>query len=450
MTSFAIVGHEPLEARMTGPTIRNWELARVAAAAGHQVTLAVPGQPERAGDGFAVVGYRGEEDLVRVASNHAVVQVSGYLLDRFPRLGGAECLVADLYDPFPLENLHLRIDQAPADRHHATLYDATVVNQLAQRADFCLCASERQRDYWLGWLTAVGRVNPAAHESDPGMSRLLGVVPFGLPAEPPQPGPPVFRGVLPGVAEGDFLVLWGGGIWNWFDPLTLIRAAARAVERAPRLRVVFPAAASPSPEVPMMAMAERALQLAEELGVRDRAVFFGDGWVPYDRRGQMLLEADLGVSLHLEDVETRFSFRTRVLDYLWAGLPVLTTEGDAMADLVAADDLGAVVGYGDVDATVEALTALAGDPERRAACARRSRAVSRSLTWDRVARPLLDFLAAPRQAADRGLTLPELRRRQEPDPGLGTRALRTLQAEGPAGVARKGGRFIARRLGDKK
>jgi hypothetical protein len=40
----------------------------------------------------------------------------------------------------------------------------------------------------------------------------------------------------------------------------------------------------------------------------------------------LLREADIGVSLHREDVETRYSFRTRVLDYLWAGLPIITTE----------------------------------------------------------------------------------------------------------------------------
>ena len=41
-----------------------------------------------------------------------------------------------------------------------------------------------------------------------------------------------------------------------------------------------------------------------------------------------LLEADIGVSTHVDHVETAFSFRTRILDYLWAVPPVVTTTGD--------------------------------------------------------------------------------------------------------------------------
>ena len=41
------------------------------------------------------------------------------------------------------------------------------------------------------------------------------------------------------------------------------------------------------------------------------------------------------MSTHQPHLETEFSYRTRVVDYLWCGLPVVTTEGDALADLVA-------------------------------------------------------------------------------------------------------------------
>jgi len=62
-------------------------------------------------------------------------------------------------------------------------------------------------------------------------------------------------------------VLWGGGIWNWFDPLTLIRAADATRETLPQLRVVFPATGSPSEKVPAMQMAREARKLADSLGL---------------------------------------------------------------------------------------------------------------------------------------------------------------------------------------
>ena len=74
-------------------------------------------------------------------------------------------------------------------------------------------------------------------------------------------------------------------------------------------------------------MARLAVARAEELGLRDRVVFFNEGWVPYEQRGAYLLEADLGVSAHFDDLESRFAFRTRLLDCFWAGLPVVTTVG---------------------------------------------------------------------------------------------------------------------------
>ena len=74
----------------------------------------------------------------------------------------------------------------------------------------------------------------------------------------------------------------------------------------------------------------------------DKFVFFNEAWVPYDQRHNWLLDADCGVTTHFEHVETTFAFRTRVLDYLWAGLPIVTTDGDAFADLVRTERLGVV------------------------------------------------------------------------------------------------------------
>ena len=412
---------------MTGPSIRNWEISG-ALATRNQVTLAVPGASNRSHPTFDVVGYN-DESLVRLIGEHDVVLASGYLLERHPSVAEARHLVVDLYDPFPLENLHMHTDSSPEEQYRIAAHDRAVLTRLVRAGDVFLCASERQRDFWSGWLAASGRVNPYTHAADPSLASLLLVVPFGISEEPPQASQPVFRGVTPGISSNDFVVLWGGGIWNWFDPLTLIRAAAALVDDLPAVRVVFPAPVSPSEQVLPMRMALEARALSDSLNLTDRVVFFGRSWVPYDQRAAMLLEADLGVSLHLEDVETRFSFRTRVLDYLWAGLPILTTEGDSMADLVAAEDLGAVVPYGDVDAVARAIVALATDSDRRKACGYRAAAVSRRFHWAAAVAPLAAYCAAPRVAPDRAVIRAE-------------RPLEGWTADQPAG--REVGRVISR------
>jgi glycosyltransferase involved in cell wall biosynthesis len=448
LTSVLIVSHEALQERMSGPSIRNWELAG-ALSGHHRVTFAAPGEPERASSTFEVRGYDAGS-LPELVTAHEVVQASGYLLDRHPVLGRARRLVVDLYDPFPLENLHLHETAPIAEQHRIAAADRDVLTRLIQAADVFLCASERQRDFWMGWLAVAGRVNPFVHRADPGLARLLRLVPFGISEVPPRAGPPTFRGVLPGVQKDDFLVLWGGGIWNWFDPLTLIRAASRLRHRLPNLRVIFPAVASPSTEVLPMAMAAEAQRLSAELGLTGSVVFFGGGWVPYAQRGNMLLEADVGVSLHREDVETRYSFRTRVLDYLWAGLPILTTEGDSMADLVREADLGVVVPYEDVDAAAAGLVALAEDRERLRECGRRSREVAAGFLWSEVAKPLIAYCDDPVPAPDRGQPKPAILW-PNPEPvaqlgGLLERAARAYRQGGIALIARKTARRVRRKL----
>ena len=47
---------------------------------------------------------------------------------------------------------------------------------------------------------------------------------------------------------------------------------------------------------------------------------------------------------------TTKTFRTRLLDYIWAGLPMVVTRGDPLAELVDVQRLGIVVPPGDVTA----------------------------------------------------------------------------------------------------
>ena len=110
-----------------------------------------------------------------------------------------------------------------------------------------------------------------------------------------------------------------------------------------------------------------SMALAEELGVVDTFVFFND-WVPYADRWRYLIEADVGLSTHHDHLETALSFRTRMLDYLWAGVPIVCTAGDVFASLVKERKLGLVVGPGDVEELAAAIERLVDDRDERARC----------------------------------------------------------------------------------
>jgi hypothetical protein len=327
-----IITHDVVDESMAGPAIRCWEFARVLSHEA-QVTLATPHPTSLSPETFELVQYDAAR-LVALASDSDVVILSMYTLWRFPFLTASSApLVVDMYDPFLLETLPLLAAEPSAERNrrHADILDA--LTDLLTWGDFFLCASERQRDYWLGWLNASDRINPLTYGDDPTLRRLIDVVAFGLPDTPPQHTQAVLKGVHPGIATTDHVVLWAGGIYDWFDPLTLIRAMKRVSAQRDDVKLFFLGIRHPNPEVGAHEMVARAVALSQELGLYETSVFFNE-WTPYEERQNYLLEADVGISLHFAHVETHFSFRTRLLDHIWAALPTIVTRGSVLSTLV--------------------------------------------------------------------------------------------------------------------
>ena len=197
------------------------------------------------------------------------------------------------------------------------------------------------------------------------------------------------------------MVLWGGGIYNWFDPVTLIRGVEIAARTLRNLRLVFMSTGHPNPDIQTMWTQVEARRVAADLGLTGTHVFFNDTWVAYEERADWLLDADIGVSTHFDHVETRFSFRTRILDYFWAGLPVICTAGDTLADDIERLGIGVTVAPEDPASVAEALLVLGKDAARRQECGRHAAEHAATLTWPAVSSPLRRFCADPRPAADR-------------------------------------------------
>jgi glycosyltransferase involved in cell wall biosynthesis len=228
----------------------------------------------------------------------------------------------------------------------------------------------------------------------------------------------MMKGVIPGIDTGDFVLLWAGGLYDWFDPLTLIHAVARAAETRPEVKLFFLGVKHPHPNVPEMSIVSESRALARSLGLEGKNVFFNDSWVPFAKRGGFLLEADVGVSTHFQHLETTFSFRTRILDYIWAGLPILTTAGDTFADLVGEKSLGKVVLEKDVVGLASAILEMADDSIQLASNSRAVRTIQHDFYWEKTLQPLIDFCDNPMTAPDRRTNFSGHRRLPSPIPGL--------------------------------
>jgi glycosyltransferase involved in cell wall biosynthesis len=401
VTHLLIISYDVVDTRMAGPGIRYWEMAR-ALSKRLDVTLATPGRSlPFEGVSSHIYAYKEWDTIATSVSEADVLLLSGNLLADFPQL--ANCgkpLVMEATYAYTFENLHLFSALSPDQQMANFLISEETTRQVAHAGDFFFCAGQRQRDYWLGVLDALGRINPDTYAYDPTLYKLIDIVPLGLPSRPPVHTTAVMKGVIPGIGATDRVVLWGGGLWQWLDPLNLVRAIAHVVEQHPDVRLVFPGTRHPNPIIPDMPKRKQTIELSDRLGLTNKVVFFGD-WVPYERWPNYLLEADIGAALHLDTLETRFAFRTRVLDYMWAGLPMVVTGGDETSELVTRYGLGEVVPPGDDAAIATALLHLLDTPCLRDAYRESFEQVRPSFTWEVVCEPIARFCERPRFAADR-------------------------------------------------
>lgn len=365
-----------------GPGIRYGELAAVLRAAGHDVTLAAP---EPGADAVWSTG-----SIASLAEGHSAVVLGQGHAD----LGRAVArslphdlpVVVDCYAPGIIEAIALNDD--------AGMFPGFLARtvELLERGDLFLVANAPQRLYTLGLLSATGRLNPATYAEPP-----LLEIPFGVPAEPPGiVAGKVGRGVL--VPEDSALVLWYGGVYPWFDCATAVRGFAQALEQVPDAWFVIVGGRHPRAHAPDARLLE-ALAAARELGIGDRVV--EAPWGPYDQRIAWYAEADCAICLHHRGLETELAHRTRLVDMLWGGVPVVSSEGDVVGELASAAGAGISIPIGDAGAAGAALTDLLTDPERRARCRAAAVQLAGELSWPHVLAPLVQWLDDPHVAADR-------------------------------------------------
>ncbi|MBN1594125.1 MAG: glycosyltransferase family 4 protein [Candidatus Coatesbacteria bacterium] len=400
MSRVLIISNDYVSKRMAGPAIRCFNLSEVLSRR-HEVKLACENEPDIEARGFSLVPFkRDPESLRALAAESNVVVLPPYTLAIYPFLKDLGVpLVMDLYDPFILEKLEVYQGGGTREQFQS---DLNVLKDLLIAGDFFIAGTEDQRSFWLGMLASLGRINPRTYISDKSLNNLICTIPFGVSSKPPVHSTQVLKGVVKGIERDDFVLLWAGGIWNWFDPFTLIRAMGRVND--PAIKLFFLGVKHPHPAMPkeQFRVAGEAKELAEKLGLLNKSVFFNHEWVPFEMRQNFLLEADAGVSTHFDHVENRFSIRTRALDYIWAGLPMVMTAGDYISRLVEERDVGITIPQENDEALADAIVRLKNaDRTAIQSYKKRLTQLAQEFRWDVIVRPLDEYCLAPRLAADK-------------------------------------------------
>jgi glycosyltransferase involved in cell wall biosynthesis len=299
--------------------------------------------------------------------------------------------IIDAYVPNILEQGAARKDEEVSRDSILAMHRTRLELRAAVRiGTVFLCAGAAYRDFLLGVLGVEGRLGRQSLVHDADASQLVVSAPFGLSAEDviePEVGTGPLRQEL-GLEANDIIFLWAGGIWDWLDPLTPIHGLARAIEDGEdasdlsRAHLVFLGVDHPNPEVRTESLG-RIQRLVSELGLGDR-VHVRRGWVPYDDRGRWLADADVGVCAHFDSLETRYSWRQRLLDHVWAALPTICSAGDELGSDIATAGAGVQVDAKDVGAWATAIQD-ATDADWRSDRARNAVALREEMSWSKVA-----------------------------------------------------------------
>lgn len=181
----------------------------------------------------------------------------------------------------------------------------------------------------------------------------------------------------------------GWGSWKWLDIETVIKA--------------FSIIKTKNEKVKLFIMGGKQNAELKELCLRydvlGKNVILGD-WIPYNKRQDYLLDSDIGLVTHFDILETRYSHRTRVLDYIWCSLPIVSTMGDYLSDvLIEKKNVGVNVDYENPNELADVILNLSNDMTKLDFYKSNLDNIHGQLKWSNVMEDLLRYCENPMKIA---------------------------------------------------
>lgn len=386
---------EQIGGPMSAVGIRQFEVGR--ALAPHcDVTFASTATRNDLVENVHVSPVRCHADFRRLLASNDVLFTLGLNADRFLDVVRSGIrIILDVYAPLAFEMLEMW-PEVPTPVLHM-MQQRILRWTLAQltHADVLLCTNEQQRDMWLGTLLAAGVLDATVARRDPDGRKLVRVVPYGVPEAPALRNGHPLRERFPEFGADDFVLLWSSKIFAWQDPLTLVQAMHIMRDDQPRPRLVFVGiGATPAVRDPFSTSHFRtaeARRLADDLGLTGRHVFFVEDRVPYRDMASWYLDAHAGVATYPATLETHFCLGSRLMDFVWAGLPMIVSGDDLQKQLVEDHRLGYVVPPENPEALAAATRRLRGEIATGSFAASSFEAARSRLRWSVVTEPVVDF-----------------------------------------------------------
>jgi glycosyltransferase involved in cell wall biosynthesis len=375
-----------------GGGMRVWGLAKGLKQNGVRVTIAVNNsfpQELKEHDKINLVNWGLDERFHKLINSYDTVVISYCMGDASEfvatKIDKSVQLVLDCYVPIYVE-VSARDSDDKDSEYRGYMQEAARYNRVLMRGDFFLCANEVQKIYYTGVLSSLRLINPRSYRED----RLL-VVPFGILNEPAKAKSNPYSSL--GVGRDDFVVLWFGGLYPWFRVDEYLLAISK-LKADKKVKFVFVGTKNPfNPNPDFSKQHELAYSYAQDNDLLGQKMFFVD-WVDFENRVDWFKHADVVVSLNQPGEENKFSWRTRVIDFVWGEIPMITNGGDPLSDELVVQ--GAALGLSAFsgEALAAAIQSLSSDQGRLDGMRKSLAALKKQYLWERVTRPLAETVSS--------------------------------------------------------
>lgn len=400
--------------RMTGPSLRTWHFLNVVLASGHEVCLVGyrPHSGVYPSDLPDIVSQRKGDLLYHNLANRAwfspkavrplVDQWRGDCVVGVTTAGAAAAadyadslpLWADLYGSIMAE-AQVKALVYGDDSYLAHFWE--MERKVLERADLISAVSERQKWAVVGELGMWGRLNQWTSGYD-----FVKVIPVASETTPYARRAPFVRGKW--VDENAFIVLYTGGYNTWTDVETLFKALECVM--AVRPEVVFVSTGGQIEGHDDMTYA-RFQSMIRQSAFRDRYKLLG--WLSSEALQSCYLESNVGVITDRASYEALLGSRTRVLDWMRAGLPCILSSLTELAQAVVEADAGMAYPPANVDELAHCLLRCAEQRSATAAMGQRARQLLlERYSFEMTTQALQAWVGQPTHAPDYGRNVQKL------------------------------------------
>lgn len=313
-----------------GGGMRAWGLAEGLKSHGIDVTVGINAsfpQTLREHEGISLKTWSLDADFVQLINSFDAVVISYCMGDPSvfvaENISGDVQLILDAYVPIYIE-VSARDSKDTETEYVNYMADVSRHNKVLSRGDYFLYANDAQELLYSGVLSALGVVNPHSYRD----KRLI-KAPFGIHRTPIETKVNPYSDL--GITSKDFVVLWFGGIYPWFRIEEYLEAI-KICATTPNIKFVFVGGKNPfNPNPDFSRQYDLAVDFAKKQKLIDKSVFFVD-WVDFQDRVNWFTHTDVIVSLNQPGEENKYSWRTRVMDYVWGEAVTISNGGDPLSE----------------------------------------------------------------------------------------------------------------------